>query len=209
MRSRLRLHRVLLSAALGLLAANSGWPSLVAGCTSLPIGWPGPDDSETESEDQGSPPDAFSIRAEAFNPGGDIPRKFSCQGSDTSPALVWTDPPAGTQSIVLIVDDPDAPAGTWVHWVLYDLPPSARRLREALPPTAEVAGGGRQGANDFGKTGYGGPCPPPGKPHRYFFKLYALDSTLNLKAGATKADVEQAMKGHVLAKTEVMGRYAR
>jgi len=209
MRSRLQLHRVLLSGALGLLAANSGWPSLVVGCTSLPTGWPEPDDSATESEDHGSSPDAFSIRAEAFNPGGDIPRKFSCQGSDTSPALVWTDPPAGTQSIVLIVDDPDAPAGTWVHWVLYDLPPSARRLREALPPTAEVAGGGRQGANDFGKTGYGGPCPPPGKPHRYFFKLYALDSTLNLKAGATKADVEQAMKGHVLAKTEVMGRYAR
>ena len=92
---------------------------------------------------------------------------------------------------------------------MYDLPPSARRLREALPPTGEVAGGGRQGTNDFGRTGYGGPCPPPGKPHRYFFKLYALDSRLNLKAGATKADVEQAMKGHVLAKTEVMGRYAR
>ena len=209
MRSRLQLHRVLLSAALGLLAANSGWPSLVAGCTSLPIRWPGSDDSATESEDQGSSPDGFSIRAEAFNPGADIPRKFSCQGSDTSPALVWTDPPAGTQSIVLIVDDPDAPAGTWVHWVLYDLPPSARRLREALPPTGEVAGGGRQGANDFGKTGYGGPCPPPGKPHRYFFKLYALDNRLNLKAGATKADVVQAMKGHILAKTEVMGRYAR
>jgi Raf kinase inhibitor-like YbhB/YbcL family protein len=209
MRSRLRPHRVLLSAALGLLAANSGWPSLVAGGTSLAIGWLGPDDCTTESEDQGSSPDGFSIRAEAFNPGADIPRKFSCQGSDTSPALVWTDPPAGTQSIVLIVDDPDAPAGTWVHWVLYDLPPSARRLREALPPTGEVAGGGRQGANDFGKTGYGGPCPPPGKPHRYFFKLYALDSRLNLKAGATKADVEQAMKGHILAKTEVMGRYAR
>jgi len=104
---------------------------------------------------------------------------------------------------------PDAPAGTWVHWLLYDLPPSTRQLREALPPTPEVAGGGRQGTNDFGKTGYGGPCPPPGKPHRYFFKLYALDRKLSLKAGATKAEVEQAMKGHVLAKTEVMGRYAR
>jgi Raf kinase inhibitor-like YbhB/YbcL family protein len=110
---------------------------------------------------------------------------------------------------VLIVDDPDAPAGTWVHWVLYDLPPSTRRLDEALPPTADVAGGGRQGSNDFGKTGYGGPCPPPGKPHRYFFKLYALESRLNLRAGATKRDVEQAMKGHVLAKAEVMGRYRR
>jgi Raf kinase inhibitor-like YbhB/YbcL family protein len=122
---------------------------------------------------------------------------------------VWTDSPAGTQSLVLIVDDPDAPAGTWVHWVLYDLPPNAHRLDEALPPAGDVEGGGRQGTNDFGKSGYGGPCPPPGKPHRYFFKLYALDSRLNLKAGATKLDVEQAMKGHVLAKAEVMGRYRR
>ena len=208
MRSRLRLPPFLLSAALGWLAASSGGPSLVAGAASLPVGWL-PDGSRPASADQRSSPNEFVLRAEAFNPGADIPRKFSCQGSDTSPALVWTDPPAGTQSLVLIVDDPDAPAGTWVHWVLYDLPPSTRRLSEALPPTAEVIGGGRQGANDFGKTGYGGPCPPPGKPHRYFFKLYALDSRLNLKAGATKPDVEQAMKGHVLAKTEVMGRYAR
>ena len=209
MRSRLRLHFVLLSGTLGLLAANSGWPSPVAGGAPLPIGWLPPYARSAESADQGSSPGGFSLRAEAFNPGGDIPRKFSCQGSDASPALVWTDPPAGTQSLVLIADDPDAPAGTWVHWVLYDLPPNARRLGEALPPTAELAGGGRQGANDFGKTGYGGPCPPPGKPHRYFFKLYALDTRLNLKAGATKPDVEQAMKGHVLAKAEVMGRYRR
>jgi Raf kinase inhibitor-like YbhB/YbcL family protein len=204
MRSRLRLDPFLLSAVLGLMAANSGRPSLVAGGASFPIGR-----SSTVSADQGSSLGGFSVRAEAFNPGADIPRKFSCQGSDISPALVWTDPPAATQSLVLIVDDPDASAGTWVHWVLYDLPSSTRRLSEALRPTAEVAGGGRQGANDFGKTGYGGPCPPPGKPHRYFFKLYALDSKLNLKAGATKPDVEEAMKGHVLAKAEVMGRYRR
>jgi Raf kinase inhibitor-like YbhB/YbcL family protein len=92
---------------------------------------------------------------------------------------------------------------------LYDLPATARRLTEAVPPGEEIAGGGHQGTNDFGKTGYGGPCPPPGNPHRYFFKLYALDGKLNLKAGASKSDVEQAMKGHVLAKTEVMGRYRR
>jgi Raf kinase inhibitor-like YbhB/YbcL family protein len=208
MGSRLRLPLVVLSAALGLLVANSGRASPVAGRVSLSMGWLEPEGWSAESADQG-PSLGFSIRAEAFNPGADIPRKFSCQGSDASPALVWTDPPAGTQSLVLIVDDPDAPAGTWVHWVLYDLPPNSRRLGEALPPTAEVAGGGRQGANDFGKTGYGGPCPPPGKPHRYFFKLYALDSRLNLKAGATKPEVEQAMKGHVLAKAEVMGRYRR
>jgi Raf kinase inhibitor-like YbhB/YbcL family protein len=207
-RGRLRLDPLLLSAVLGLVA-NSGLTRLVASAASLPIGRQGPDRSSTVSADQGSSLSGFSLRAEAFNHGADIPRKFSCQGSDTSPALVWTDPPPGTQSLVLIVDDPDAPAGTWVHWVMYDLPPSTRRLDEALPPTTDVAGGGRQGANDFGKTGYGGPCPPPGKPHRYFFKLYALNSRLNLRAGATKQDVEQAMKGHVLAKAEVMGRYRR
>jgi Raf kinase inhibitor-like YbhB/YbcL family protein len=206
-RSRRRLEPFVLSAALGLVAANSGWP-LLSSSASLP-GRRGPDGSSIVSANQASSLGSFSVRAEAFDPGADIPRKFSCQGSDTSPALVWTDPPAATLSLVLIVDDPDAPAGTWVHWVLYDLPPKTRRLSEALPPTAEVAGGGRQGANDFGKTGYGGPCPPPGKSHRYFFKLYALDTRVSLKAGATKPDVEQAMKGHILAKTEVMGRYRR
>ena len=200
LRTQLRHHPFLLSAALGLVAANSGQTRLVAGDASLPIRWSG---------GQGPSLGGFSIRAEAFNPGADIPRKFSCQGSDTSPALVWTGVPAATQSLVLIVDDPDAPGVTWVHWVLYDLPPSTRRLSEALPPTAEVAGGGRQGSNDFGKTGYGGPCPPPGKPHRYFFKLYALDSKLNLKAGVIKPEVERAMKGHVLAEAEVIGRYRR
>jgi Raf kinase inhibitor-like YbhB/YbcL family protein len=205
MRSPLRLDPALL--LLGLVGAGSSWASLVADGASLSMGRLGPVGSSTDSADQGPSLSGFSIRAEAFKPGADIPRKFSCQGSDASPALAWTDPPAGTQSLVLIVDDPDAPAGTWVHWVLYDLPPSVRRLAEALPPTAEVTGGGRQGANDFGKTGYGGPCPPPGKPHRYFFKLYALDTRLNLKAGVTKSDVEQAMKGHVLAKAEMVGRY--
>jgi len=209
MRSRLRHDLVLLSAALGLLVANDGRTSPAAGGAPHPLRWLRPDGWSAESAPRGSSLGGFNIRAEAFNPGTDIPRKFSCQGSDVSPALVWTDPPAGTQSLVLIVDDPDAPAGTWVHWVLYDLPPNAHRLDEALPPAGDVAGGGRQGTNDFGKTGYGGPCPPPGKPHRYFFKLYALDSRLNLKAGATKLDVEQAMKGHVLAKAEVMGRYRR
>jgi Raf kinase inhibitor-like YbhB/YbcL family protein len=209
MRGRLHLNPFLLSAALGLVAASSVRPTLVAGGASLPVGRLGPDGGSTATTGQGPPLEGFNIRAEAFNPGTDIPRKFSCQGSDTSPALVWTDPPAATQSFVLIADDPDAPTGTWVHWVLYDLPPGTRRLREALPLTTEVAGGGRQGANDFGKIGYGGPCPPPGKPHRYFFKLYALDGRLNLKPGATKPEVEEAMKGHVLAKAELMGRYRR
>ncbi len=107
------------------------------------------------------------------------------------------------------MDDPDAPVGTWVHWVLYDVPADAKELPEAVPKQEQLASGARQGHNDFGKTGYGGPCPPPGKPHRYFFKLYALDAKLNLKAGATKADVERAMKGHILAQAELVGKYGR
>jgi len=110
---------------------------------------------------------SFQITSTAFQPGGDIPRKYTCEGPDVSPALSWTDPPAGTQSFALISDDPDAPVGTWVHWVAYDLPASARQLPERVPKADTIPGGGVQGQNDFRKTGYGGPCPPPGKPHRY------------------------------------------
>src|SRR5258708_8944318 len=117
--------------------------------------------------------------------------------------------PATTQGFALIMDDPDAPVGTWVHWVLYDLPANTRELTEGVAKQEQLASGARQGRNDFGKIGYGGPCPPPGKPHRYFFKLYALDAKLNLKAGASKADVEGAMKGRVLAQSELMGKYGR
>ena len=152
---------------------------------------------------------AFELKTTAFTPGGDIPRKFTCDGPDVSPALSWGEPPAGTQSISLIMDDPDAPVGTWVHWVLYDLPGSTRELAESVPKDAELKSGAPQGRNDFGKIGYGGPCPPPGKPRRYFFKLYALDAKTSLKSGATKADLETAMKGHILAQTELIGRYKR
>jgi len=152
---------------------------------------------------------SFKVSTTAFQPGGDIPSKYTCTGPDVSPALSWSDPPAGTQSFALIADDPDAPVGTWVHWVAYDLPASTRQLPEGVPKTGAIPGGGVQGLNDFGKTGYGGPCPPPGKPHRYYFKLYALDSKLNLKPGATKKAVEQAMQGHILAQAEVMGRFKR
>jgi hypothetical protein len=107
------------------------------------------------------------------------------------------------------MDDPDAPVGTWVHWVLYDLPADAKELSEGVAKQEQLSNGARQGRNDFGKIGYGGPCPPPGKPHRYFFKLYALDAKLNLKAGATKAEVERAMKGHILAQGELIGKYGR
>ena len=152
---------------------------------------------------------SFQIVSPAFSAGGTIPKKFTCDGPDDSPQLTWTDPPAKTQSFALIMDDPDAPVGTWVHWVIYDLPANSRELAEGVARQEQLPSGARQGRNDFGKIGYGGPCPPPGKPHRYFFKLYALDAKLGLQPGAKKPDVERAMQAHILAQTELMGRYAR
>ncbi len=152
---------------------------------------------------------SLKLTTTAFQPGGIIPKKFTCDGADVSPALAWSDLPAGTQSVALIMDDPDAPVGTWVHWVLYDLPPSAHELPEGVPKQEELANGARQGRNDFRKIGYGGPCPPRGPAHRYFFKLYVLDAKTKLKAGGTKADLERAMQGHILAQAELVGRYQR
>jgi Raf kinase inhibitor-like YbhB/YbcL family protein len=152
---------------------------------------------------------ALQVTSTAFSLGEMIPKKFTCDGSDVSPQLAWNAPPPGTESFALIADDPDAPVGTWVHWVLYDLPASARELAEGLTKQEQLPSGAHQGRNDFGKIGYGGPCPPPGSPHRYFFKLYALDAKPNLKAGATKADVERALKGHILGQGQLMGRYGR
>jgi len=163
----------------------------------------------TGSLDKGGKTMAFELKSAAFSAEGDIPKKFTCDGPDVSPALSWSEPPTGTQTISLIMDDPDAPAGIWVHWVLYELPASIRELPENLPKDRELKNGARQGQNDFRRIGYGGPCPPPGRPHRYFFKLYALDAKTNLGAGATKADVERAMKGHILAQAELMCRYKR
>ncbi len=159
--------------------------------------------------DRGDTAMSFQLKSSAFSPGGEIPKKFTCDGPDVSPALSWSEPPAGTQSISLIMDDPDAPVGTWVHWVLYDLPTSTRELPENLPKDQELKNGARQGRNDFRRIGYGGPCPPPGPAHRYFFKLYALDAKTNRSPGATKAELERAMKGHILAQAELMGRYKR
>jgi Raf kinase inhibitor-like YbhB/YbcL family protein len=165
--------------------------------------------SSISGEASGGSNMSFSLQSPSFSSGRPIPKKFSCEGSDTSPALQWAEPPANTQSFVLIADDPDAPAGTWTHWVAYDLPASLRQLPEGVSKQAGLAQSGAQGINDFGKTGYGGPCPPPGKPHRYFFKLYALDAKLNLKPGAGKQQVESAMQGHVLGKAELMGTHQR
>ncbi len=152
---------------------------------------------------------SLKLTSTAFQPGATIPKKCTCDGPDVSPALAWTDAPAGTQSFALIMDDPDAPVGTWVHWALYDLPASTHELAEGVPKQEELPNGTRQGRNDFRRIGYGGPCPPAGPAHRYFFKLYALDSKTNLKQGASKADLEKVMKGHILAQAELMGRYQR
>ena len=152
---------------------------------------------------------SFSISSTSFPNGGDIPKKFTCDGADVSPELSWTGPPAGTQSFALIADDPDAPSGTWTHWVLFDLAPDTNNLAESVSKIDELPGGERQGRNDFRKICYNGPCPPPGKPHRYFYKLYALDAKLDLKPGSSKQEVEQAMEGRILGKAQWMGKYQR
>ena len=151
----------------------------------------------------------FELRSSAFAPSGMIPEKYTCDGPDLSPALDWTDVPEGSKSLALICDDPDAPVGTWVHWVLFNLPPSINGLPEGIPPTEKIEQGGSQGMNDFRKIGYGGPCPPPGEPHRYFFRLYALDEKINLPSGASKKDLMRAMEGHVLGQTDLIGKYGR
>lgn len=152
---------------------------------------------------------SFEITSPAFAAGQTVPKQHTCDGVDASPELAWKNAPAGTKAFALIADDPDAPAGTWVHWVLFNVPPETRMLREGVEKQATLASGAAQGKNDFGKFGYNGPCPPPGKPHRYFFKLYALDGKLDSKAGASKADLERAMKGHVLGQAELMGKFGR
>ena len=154
----------------------------------------------------------MSLTSPAFAPGGEIPALFTCEGRDLSPALDWTGVPEAAKSLVLIVDDPDAPdpaapKTTWVHWVLYDLPPTARGLPEGMASSALPAGT-KQGTNDWKRTGYGGPCPPIGR-HRYFFKLYALDAVLPDLGTAAKVRVEAAMQGHVIAHAELVGTYQK
>jgi Raf kinase inhibitor-like YbhB/YbcL family protein len=152
---------------------------------------------------------AFALKTTAFPEGGNIPKQYTCDGPDVSPTLNWHDAPAGVQSFALIADDPDAPVGTWTHWVIWNIPASAAALPEGVPKNETLPDGARQGRNDFKKIGYGGPCPPPGKPHRYFFRLYALDSKPDVKAGAGRNELERAMKGHILSQAELMGKYGR
>ncbi|MBI5955246.1 MAG: YbhB/YbcL family Raf kinase inhibitor-like protein [Chloroflexi bacterium] len=149
----------------------------------------------------------FEISSPAFANGEAIPVDFSCDGNDSSPVLNWTEPPADTQSFAIIMDDPDAPMGTWVHWVVYNIPASSRGLEEGMPAIPELSNGIRQGYTSARSTGYHGPCPPSGT-HHYFFKLYALDTMLALSEKADKEELLAAMEGHVLANTELMGTFS-
>jgi Raf kinase inhibitor-like YbhB/YbcL family protein len=153
-------------------------------------------------------PAPLEVTSAAFTEGNMIPKKYTCDGENISPPLAWSTPPAGAKSIAVINDDPDAPAGTWTHWVIFNIPATVTSLPENIPPLKTLEDGSVQGANDFRKIGYGGPCPPFGV-HRYYFKVYALDSFLDLKPGATKREVLRAANGHILSEGMLMGRYKR
>lgn len=154
---------------------------------------------------------ALSLASTAFNQGDPIPVVHTCDGADRSPPLAWSGVPSGAAALALIADDPDAPGRTWVHWVLYDAPATLAGLPENVPQTEVLPalGGAVQGHNDFHRVGYGGPCPPPGAAHRYFFTLYALAAPVGLRPAATKEQVERAMTGHILATAQLMATYAR
>lgn len=160
---------------------------------------------------EGSTDMEWKITSTAFKEGERIPDRFTCTGPDVSPELTWTAPPSGTKELVLIMDDPDAPVGTWTHWILYSLPPETAHLPEQVAKDSQVPslGNAKQGVTDFRRPGYGGPCPPPGKPHRYFFKLYALDQQLDLDPGVSLGKITGAIEGHILAEARLMGTYSR
>jgi Raf kinase inhibitor-like YbhB/YbcL family protein len=161
-----------------------------------------------ENQAHGKGGKTMEINSTAFKQGGMIPAKYTCDGLNVSPPLSWSNFPKETKSFSLICDDPDAPVGTWVHWVIYDIPAGITQLPESVLPQREIARGGKQGVNDFRKIGYGGPCPPGGE-HRYYFKLYTLDGTTGLEPGATKEQLLKAMQGHILAEAQLMGKYKR
>ncbi len=152
---------------------------------------------------------AFVLESPAFENGGEIPEKYTCNGLDISPPLRWSGHPPETKSLVLIVEDPDAPRGIFTHWIIYNIPVEANQLEEGVEPAEELLEGMMQGVNDFGRLGYGGPCPPPGKPHRYVFKLYALDTVLELGPAASREEVLKCMDNHILAEATLIGIYSR
>ena len=151
----------------------------------------------------------MQLTSSAFTHQTSIPARYTCEGKDLSPPLAWTEPPPGTKSFALIVDDPDAPAGTWVHWVLYNVPTGSRSLPEGLAKTPTLTDGSQAGLNDFHRSGCAGPCPPAGPAHHYSFRLYALDTVLNLPTETRKADLERGLQGHVLTHAELIGLYRR
>jgi Raf kinase inhibitor-like YbhB/YbcL family protein len=202
MRKHRRTSLILTGAVLLILfdCTRSGFSGQIATSISTASGF---------YELQGGRAMSFAVKSTAFANGGEISKRYTCEGADLSPALNWVDVPAGTQSLALIADDPDAPVGTWTHWIIWNISAKATVLPEGVPQLETLDNGARQGRNDFKRIGYGGPCPPPGKTHRYFFKLYALDARLDVKAGASRTELELAMKRHVLSLTELMGTYRR
>ncbi len=167
-----------------------------------------PQTTPTKSDRSNREVQTMKLESSVFAANSLIPAEYTCDGADISPPLSWDEPPSGTESLALIVDDPDAPGRIFVHWVLYDMPATVRQLSEKIAAVKTLPNGGTQGKNDFGNFGYGGPCPPSGT-HRYFFKLYALNKKLNLQPGATKNQLEAAMDGHILAQAELIGKYQR
>ena len=151
----------------------------------------------------------MKLESPTFQEGAKIPKKYSCEGWDFSPPLTWNEIPEKTESLALTMNDPDAPGSVFVHWVIFNLPSSSRELLEGVSPVPQLPSGALQGKNDFGKFGYGGPCPPPGSPHRYCFALYALDKQLELQAGASQKQVLSAIEGHILAQSQLKGSYRR
>jgi len=152
---------------------------------------------------------ALSLKVSGFNPGEFIPVQYTCSGEDISPEISWQDIPQGSKSLVLICEDPDAPMGVWTHWIIYNIPPEIMSLKQKFPKLIKTDKGILQGVNDFGKVGYNGPCPPPGMPHHYHFKLYALDIILSLPPGARRKDLLEAIQGHILAQADYIGLYQR
>ena len=169
---------------------------------------PGASTPQNNNAQTGKDPTTLTISSSAFPAGGMIPSQYTCDGENISPPLQWSGLPANTRTVALVVDDPDAPGRTWVHWVVYDLPANTTQIAENVKPQAKLPTGGTQGTNDFKKIGYGGPCPPVGT-HRYFFRLYALDIESSLGPGTTKDDLMKAIEGHVVAQGEFLGKYKR
>lgn len=186
--------RPVLVTALGVVAILA-----LAACRGAPPPSPTPPPQQT----------TLSLTSDAFQSGGPIPERFTCDGEDVSPPLAWSGVPQDTASFALIMDDPDAPGGTFTHWVIFNIPGGARTLPEGVPTADRLDSGALQGRNDFSRTGYGGPCPPSGAPHRYRFTLYALDTTLALNPGASKRQVQSAMQGHILGQVTLVGTYQR